>query len=145
MAVTRPGDVVLAERLTYPPIREIAHHLGLRLVGLDMDADGLVPAAVDRAARGGRAKALYCMPTLHSPTGITMSEARRRDLARVAGRHGLVVIEDDVFGLLPEERPNPLACWLPVERSASQAPRRRCFPIADRHMIARAAHRAVRT
>jgi DNA-binding transcriptional MocR family regulator len=113
MAVTRPGDVVLAERLTYPPMREIAHHLGLRLVGLDMDADGLVPAAVDRAARGGRAKVLYCMPTLHSPTGITMSEARRRDLARVAGRHGLVVIEDDVFGLLPEERAKPLACWLP--------------------------------
>jgi DNA-binding transcriptional MocR family regulator len=113
MAVTRPGDVVLAERLTYPPIREIAHHLGLRLVGLDMDADGLVPAAVDRAARSGQAKALYCMPTLHSPTGITMSQSRRRELARVAGRHGLVVIEDDVFGLLPEERPRPLACWLP--------------------------------
>lgn len=113
MAATRPGDAVLVERLTYPPIRELAHHLGLRLVGLDSDADGLVPAAVDAAARAGQVKALYCMPTLHSPTGITMPEGRRRELAGVARRHGLTVIEDDVFGFLPDGRPEPLACWLP--------------------------------
>lgn len=113
MAATRPGDTLLVEHLTYPPIREIAHHLGLRLVGVEMDGDGLVPAAVDAAARSGQAKALYCMPTLHSPSGITMPEARRRELAKVAKRHELIVVEDDVFGFLPEIRPKPLACWLP--------------------------------
>jgi len=113
MAVTRPGDVVLAERLTYPPMKEIAHHLGLRLVGLDMDSKGLLPDALDAACRKGKPKALYCMPTLHSPTGIIMPEARRREIARIADRHELIVIEDDVFGFLPPERPRPLACWIP--------------------------------
>lgn len=113
MAVTRPSDVVLVERLTYPPVREIAHHLGLRLVGLEMDADGIEPSALDAAARTGQARALYCMPTLHSPTGATMPEPRRRAIARIAARHDLAVIEDDVFGALQEERPKPLACWLP--------------------------------
>lgn len=113
MAVTRPGDVVLAEHLTYPPVKEIAHHLGLRLIGLDMDSEGLVPDALEAACRKGEAKALYCMPTLHSPTGITMPAIRRREIARIADRHGLIVIEDDVFGFLPEERPQPLACWIP--------------------------------
>lgn len=113
MAITRPGDVLLAERLTYPPMKEIAHHLGLRLIGLDMDSKGLLPDALEAACRKGKPKALYCMPTLHSPTGITMPESRRREIARVAERHELIVIEDDVFGFLPRERPRPLACWLP--------------------------------
>jgi DNA-binding transcriptional MocR family regulator len=113
MAVTRPGDALLVERLTYPPLREISRHLGLRLVGIDMDAEGLLPASLDAAAGSGQAKVLYCMPTLHSPTSITMPDSRRCEIASVADRHRLIVIEDDVFGFLPETRPKPLACRLP--------------------------------
>lgn len=113
MAAARPGDTILAEALTYPPLKQIAHHLGLRLHALSMDAEGIQPAGLDAACRRTNAKTLYGMPTLHSPTGATQSEARRREIAAIARRHGLTIIEDDVFGFLPEDRPPPLAVFAP--------------------------------
>ena len=113
MATTRPGDTVLAEKLSYPPLKQMAHHFGLGLVGLDLDADGIVPEALEAACRKSAAKVLYCMPTLQSPTGATMPERRRREIAELARSHDLTVIEDDVFGFLPTDRPPPLAAFAP--------------------------------
>ncbi len=113
MATTRPGDVVLVEDLTYPPLKQIALHLDLKLHPVAMDGDGLLPEALDEACRGARAGVLYCMPTLHSPTTATMPEDRRRRIADVARRHDLKIIEDDVFGFLPDRRPPPLAAYAP--------------------------------
>ncbi len=113
MAATRPGDVVLTEDLTYPPMKQIARHLDLKLHPVAMDADGLLPEALDEACRSVRASVLYCMPTLHSPTTATMPEDRRRLIADVARRYDLRIIEDDVFGFLPDQRPPPLAAYAP--------------------------------
>ena len=113
MATAHPGDTVLAEKLTYPPLKQMAHHFGLRLHGLDMDAAGIVPDALEAACRKTKAKVLYCMPTLQSPTGATMTERRRREIATITRKHDLTVIEDDVFGFLPEDRPPPLATFAP--------------------------------
>ncbi|MBE9552921.1 MAG: PLP-dependent aminotransferase family protein [Proteobacteria bacterium] len=113
MATANPGDIVLAETLTYPPLKQIAHHLHLRLHAVEMDGHGIVPEALDAACRGTVSKVLYCMPTLHSPTGISMPEERRRDIAQIARDRGLTIIEDDVFGFLPENRPSPLAVSAP--------------------------------
>jgi len=113
MATANPGDTVLAENLTYPPLRQMAHHFGLRLQGVDMDDEGLCPDALEDACRKSNARVLYCMPTLQSPTGSTMSTERRRDIARIARRYDLVIVEDDVFGFLPVKRPPPLATFAP--------------------------------
>jgi DNA-binding transcriptional MocR family regulator len=113
MAVAHPGDTVLAEKLTYPPLKQMAHHFGLKLHGLDMDDAGTIPDALEAACRKTKATVLYCMPTLHSPTGITMPEERRRKIAEISRKHGLTIIEDDVFGFLPEVRPAPLATFAP--------------------------------
>jgi len=116
MATARPGDTVLAESLTYPPLKQMAHHFGLTLSGLDMDDNGIIPDSLEAACRSTGARLLYCMPTLHSPTGATMPESRRRKIARIALNNDLVIIEDDVFGFLPENRPPPLGVFAP-ERS----------------------------
>jgi DNA-binding transcriptional MocR family regulator len=113
MATARPGDIVLAEALTYPALKQMAHHLHLRLHAVEMDALGLIPEDLDAACRATESKVLYCMPTLHSPTGITMPEERRREIARIASDRGLTIIEDDVFGFLPKDRPPPLAALAP--------------------------------
>ena len=113
MATARPGDGVLTEALTYPPVKQMARHLDLALHPVAMDGHGLLPEALDAACFDTAARVLYCMPTLHSPTTATMPEERRRDIAEVARRHALTVIEDDVFGFLPVERPPPLAAFAP--------------------------------
>jgi DNA-binding transcriptional MocR family regulator len=113
MATTRPGDLVLTESLTYPPLKQIARHLDLTLHPLEIDQHGLLPAALEAGCRKTSARVLYCMPTLHSPTTATLPDERRRRIAEIARRHDLTIIEDDVFGFLPEQRPLPLAAFAP--------------------------------
>jgi DNA-binding transcriptional MocR family regulator len=81
-----------------------------------MDAHGLRPEALEDACREGGAKAVYLIPTVHNPTTAVMPEERRREIARIARAHGLAIVEDDVHGLLPRERPRPIAALAP-ERS----------------------------
>ncbi|MCP3098608.1 PLP-dependent aminotransferase family protein [Myxococcus sp. K15C18031901] len=111
-ALTRPGDTVLCEALTYPGLKVLASRLHLRLHGVALDEHGLVPDALDAACRTG-AKVLFCLPNLQNPTGGVMPEERRRRIAAVARKHGLTVIEDDAYGLLLERRPPPLHALLP--------------------------------
>ncbi len=111
-----PGDVLLTESLTYAGLQPVAGLLRLRLRGVPIDGQGLLPDALDAACRETGAKALYLIPTLHNPTTAIVPQARRREIAEVAGRHGLRLIEDDVHGLLPVERPAPIATLAP-ERS----------------------------
>jgi DNA-binding transcriptional MocR family regulator len=98
--VARPGDVVLTEKLTYTGMKSLAAVLGLHLEGVALDGDGMLPDAFDAACRRLAPKALYIVPTLHNPTAAVMPEARRRDIAAIARAHGVMVIEDDVFGFL---------------------------------------------
>lgn len=112
-ALTRPGDTVCAEALAYPGFRAIAGQLGLRVVGVPMDADGLDPEALRHALAAHRPKALYCTPTLHNPTTATMPLERREAVVAAAREHGVAIIEDDVYGPLPAASPPPLAALAP--------------------------------
>jgi DNA-binding transcriptional MocR family regulator len=112
-AATRPGDRILSESPCYPGIQSVARMLGLKLEGLPLDEEGLVPEAFEAACRGDGVKALYCLPTLQNPTNVTMPMARRRDIAGIAARHGVAILEDDVYGLLSERAPPPLASFAP--------------------------------
>ncbi|MEZ5935517.1 MAG: PLP-dependent aminotransferase family protein [Alphaproteobacteria bacterium] len=111
--LARPGDTVLCEHLLYSGIKRIATRLGLRLQGLALDGDGLCPDALERACRASEARVLIMNPTIHNPTTTTMSEARRRTIARIAERYDLALVEDDVYGQLPEDRPPPFAALAP--------------------------------
>lgn len=112
-AVTKPGDTLLVEELTYSGARLLAQQIGLRLRGIAMDAEGLRPEALEAAIRATRARVLYCMPRLQNPTSAVMPERRRRQLAAIAEKQKLVVIEDDTYGFLSPER-EPLAALLPA-------------------------------
>ncbi len=113
-ALTRPGDRILTERLTYQGVKPASSMLGLRLEGLRMDAEGLSPEALERAITETGARLLYCMPTLHNPTTITMSEARKQEIAAIAMQHDVLIIEDDIYGiLLKAPGPRPLASYAP--------------------------------
>jgi DNA-binding transcriptional MocR family regulator len=108
-----PGDLLLTESLTYAGVKAVAGLLHLRLKGLPIDADGLRPEGLESACREGGAKALYLIPTLHNPTTAVMPEGRRREIVALARAHGLAIVEDDVHGLLPPERPRPIAALAP--------------------------------
>jgi len=103
MAVTasflRAGDAVATEAMTYPGFRALASFMGLRMCGVDMDAEGMIPAALDEVCRRDAPKAIYCTPTIQNPTTATMGVARREAIVAVARRHDLPIIEDAAYAL----------------------------------------------
>ncbi|MEV4640226.1 PLP-dependent aminotransferase family protein [Actinoplanes sp. NPDC049548] len=107
-----PGDVVLAEGPTYVGALGVFQAAQAQVRHVAMDADGLIPAALEAAIAeaGGRAKFLYTIPTYQNPAGVTLSEERREEILDICERHGLLVVEDDPYGLLSfeGEAPRPL-------------------------------------
>jgi DNA-binding transcriptional MocR family regulator len=112
-ATARAGETILCESVTYHGAKAAASLLGIRLEGVTMDRHGILPDALEKAARGRSSKVLYTIPSLQNPTGSVMPEKRRREIAAVAEKHGLTIIEDDVCGFLLEQTPPPIASFAP--------------------------------
>lgn len=100
--LAKPGETILSEAITYPGIRSIAAQLGVDLVGLPMDDDGIEPAALTDACKKLKPRAIYLNPTLQNPTTLTVPDQRRREVVSIARRFHVPIIEDDAYGFIPE-------------------------------------------
>jgi len=109
----RPGDAVLTESLSYPGLQSLARSMRLQLIGVEMDADGMVPQALERAAKTFDTRFVFCSPSLHNPTSSTMPLARREEIANVVRRCNLLVIEDCVNAAGMAMPLPALSTWLP--------------------------------
>jgi DNA-binding transcriptional MocR family regulator len=105
-------EEVACEALVYPGLNAAARHVRRRLHAIPMDGDGIRPDLFEQACRGGSQLAVLS-PTLHNPTTTTMSLERRRRLVSIARRWDVLIIEEDVYGLLAEDSPPPLAALAP--------------------------------
>ncbi|HEY2255539.1 MAG TPA: PLP-dependent aminotransferase family protein [Variovorax sp.] len=113
MALLQPGDVVAVDALSYPGFKVLAETQRLALEPVASSGQGPDLDALERLCARRRVRALYTMPTLHNPLGWVMSASRRRRLAAIVRRHGLVVIEDGAYAFLAEDAPAPLATLAP--------------------------------
>ncbi|MFK3708689.1 aminotransferase class I/II-fold pyridoxal phosphate-dependent enzyme [Klebsiella sp. NPDC088457] len=102
-ALTRPGDIILTEELTYYGLKSSAAMMGRPIIGVRMDEQGLLPDALETAIQRSGSKVLFCCPTLHNPTTATMSEVRRREIVSICRKYSVVIVEDDVYGWMQEE------------------------------------------
>jgi 2-aminoadipate transaminase len=108
-----PGDVVIAEAPSYVGALGVFRSYQADVVQVPLDADGLVPAELDAtltrlAAEGRRVKFLYTVPTFQNPAGVSLSAERRPQLLEICRRHGVLVVEDNPYGLLGfDEEPLP--------------------------------------
>ena len=104
-ALARPGERVGCEPLTYPVVKGIAARLGIALVPLALDGEGIRPDAILQAHRAAPLSGLYLQPTLQNPLGLTMGPRRRAEIAAVLAQTGLVAIEDAVYSFLSDAVP----------------------------------------
>ena len=109
-----PGDVVLVEAPSYVGALGVFRSYECDIVHVAMDAEGLVPSALDAAiaaarADGKRVKMIYTIPSFHNPAGVTQGPQRRQDILAIAQREGVLLLEDDPYGLLGFEGPPPRA------------------------------------
>jgi len=103
---------VACEALVYPGLKAAARHWRRRLHPMAMDREGVLPEAFEAACRSGVRLAVLS-PTLHNPTTATMGLERRRRVLELARRWDVLLVEEDVYGLLPESGPPPLASLAP--------------------------------
>jgi len=111
----RPDDVLLCEAITYAGFKVAARQLGVRLEPVALDAEGMLPDALDEAAQRSGARVVVLCPSLQNPTGAVASKPRRQALVRVAQKRRLWIVEDDVYGGLLEQPATtpPLASLAP--------------------------------
>lgn len=108
-ALLNPGDTVFVEEFCYDSALALFRMLGLKVVPLPMDGDGLMVEKLDPLIRKRKPGLLYCMPNFQNPTGRVLSARRRRLLVELATRHDFPILEDDYVGELRYEG-NALPC-----------------------------------
>ena len=96
-ALVDPGDVVLCESPTFLGAIQAMREYNARLVAMPTDENGVIVEAAEELIRQHHPKLMYVIPTFQNPTGITLSLERRKALAALAGKYGVVIAEDDPY------------------------------------------------
>lgn len=113
MALLQPGDVVAVDALTYPGFTGLAQHQALELQAVPWLGAGPDMNALEALLKQRPVKAIFCMPTLHNPTGWVMDVSSRQKLVALAEQHNVWIIEDASYAFLVESAPPPLVQMAP--------------------------------
>ncbi|MDC0991362.1 PLP-dependent aminotransferase family protein [Pontimonas sp.] len=109
-----PGDAILAESPSYVGAMGVFRSYQARVEHVAMDDDGMIPQSLREHIGNLRAlkvpiKFLYLIPNFQNPAGVTLSAARRLEILDIAQAEGILVVEDNPYGLLWFDRPPPHA------------------------------------
>lgn len=109
-----PGDVVIAEGPSYVTALVVFRSFQAEVEHVPMDEFGMIPQALRERiahlkAAGKRLKLLYLIPSFNNPAGVTLSWERRLEIIEIAREHGILVVEDNPYGLLYFDGPPPHA------------------------------------
>lgn len=96
-ALINPGDVILVESPSFLGNLQCMRLYQARLVPVESDENGIIPERLEEAIRRHHPKMLYTIPTFQNPTGITLAAERRKPIAELAARYGVIVAEDDPY------------------------------------------------
>ncbi|TWD84102.1 DNA-binding transcriptional MocR family regulator [Kribbella amoyensis] len=112
----RSGAAVVIEQPSWPGCFDLFGAAGGRVVGVPLDDAGIRPDLLEAAFREHHPAMLFVMPTFHNPTGRLMATARRRQVAELAAKYGVVVVEDNAYSAWDPAGPDippPLAAFAP--------------------------------
>lgn len=92
------GDEVYMDAYTFTSAINAVRSVGAKAVGIPTDGDGMIPEALEEAAKSGKGKYIYLIPNFQNPTGITMPLERRKAIYEIAKAYDLFIYEDDPYG-----------------------------------------------
>ncbi len=110
------GDRVIVEQPTYDRTLLLLQRLGVELVPVPLESDGLDVGALEAALAEGPIRLAHIIPNAHNPAGCTLSVAKRERLVELAAEHGFWIFEDDPYRELPFEG-EPLATMLSLDQA----------------------------
>lgn len=112
----QPGDRVIVENPSYDRTLLLLQQLGVELVPVPLEADGVDLGAFEAALADGRVKLAHIIPNAHNPAGCTLSAAKRARLVELAAEHDFWIFEDDPYRELPFEG-EPLGTMLELDQA----------------------------
>lgn len=110
IGLLKRGSVILTEKPSYLQSLHVFQSAGMRLRSLPMDEAGIKAGLVSSYRKQYGGQLLYTIPSFHNPTGIVMSEQRRKEIISLSKKEQLPIIEDDAYGDIwfEEKLPQPL-------------------------------------
>lgn len=94
-ALVPPGATAIVEQPAYYGVLNALRGVGANIVGVPLEADGMNIDVLKQHLMSGQVRLIYTNPTFQNPTGITMSEEKRRALLALARQYKAVIVEDD--------------------------------------------------
>ena len=98
LSLFKSGDRIATDYYINNNVIELAKLLHIQLVPIPMDAEGMIPEALDQACQQSAIKGVYLMPSCNNPTTIHIPITRKLALAEIFKKHHLTVLEDDHYG-----------------------------------------------
>ncbi|EPJ45237.1 MAG: hypothetical protein OFPI_37560 [Osedax symbiont Rs2] len=99
------GDCIAVEKYCYPGIITLANQSGRKLVGIEMDQQGMLPHSLEQACIKHSIKMLVVVASHQNPTTAVMSKTRRQAIAAIVEKYSLWLVDDDVYGFLSADLP----------------------------------------
>ena len=108
-AFVRPGDVVLVDDPGYCQTAGQMRALGATIQGVTWTDTGPDLEELENLARTLSPKLFITTPTVHHPTGESVTQGTAFRLLQLAERHDFHIVEDDALGVLHPDSPPRLA------------------------------------
>jgi DNA-binding transcriptional MocR family regulator len=111
MALTKPGDTIAVESPVYFGVLRFAQSIGLKVLELPTDPDtGVDPDDVKKALQKHSVKACFLVTNFSNPLGYCMPSEQKEALVKLLSRHGVPLIEDDLYGDVYFGKTRPRSC-----------------------------------
>jgi len=107
-----PGDVVIVGEPAYVAALHVMRSYQSRFAGVPLDEEGMEPeglkSVLQEARRNSlRPKFIYLVPSFQNPSGVTLSEERRKRIAEIGAEYGVAIVEDAAYRDLRFEGQSP--------------------------------------
>lgn len=107
MGLLQTGSTVFLEKPSYLYSLQILQSMGMRRCGIPIDEEGIQGNLIPKYIKKNRSSILYMIPNFQNPTGIVMSQRRRKELIEICQKEKMPIIEDDVYRELWIDKPPP--------------------------------------
>jgi 2-aminoadipate transaminase len=99
--ILNPGDTVIVEEPSFIGALNSFRTYGANLIGVKVLDDGLDLDRVEEILKENKTvKILYTIPTFQNPSGITMSEEKRKKLLSICKKYSVIIFEDNPYSEL---------------------------------------------
>lgn len=112
-AMFKKADRLLVDQYTYTGLKSLAKLLGIILVPVGSDSQGIDLQDLERCCRRENPRGIYLISDYHNPTGVTLSMERRERIAELMAKYDLLLMEDGTFSFCVEEKLPSISSLIP--------------------------------